>query len=99
MITNSEGCISRFEILGAEEGGEARERLVQPRGVAPSAEHLEPPRLAVEARLDAADELVADEDRQDVVAVLALRRRHVHLEPVAEAEERLGAGAVVPAGV
>ena len=42
-------------------------------------------------RLDAADDPVAGEDRQDVVAVLALRLRHVHLEPVAEVEERLGA--------
>ena len=35
------------------------------------------------------------EDRQDVVAVFALRLRHVHLEAVAEVEERLRAVAVV----
>ena len=49
------------------------------------------PVLRSKTRLDAADEPVAAEDRQHVVAVLALRLRHVHLEPVAEVEERLGA--------
>ena len=51
--------------------------------------------MPVEARLDASDDAVADEDGQDVVAVLALRLRHVHLEAVVEVEERLGAVAVV----
>ncbi len=46
-------------------------------------------------RLDAADDPVAVQDRDDVVAVLALRLRHVHLEPVVEAPEELGARAVV----
>ena len=41
------------------------------------------------------DETVAFQDRQDVVAVLALRRRHVHLEPIAEAEQGLGPVAIV----
>ena len=50
---------------------------------------------AVEPRLGAPGDAVADEQREDVVAVLALRGRHVHLEPVAEPEERLGAVAVV----
>ena len=76
-----------------------RERLVRARRVPPRAEHLELPRLAVEARLDAADEAVAGEDRQDVVAVLALRLRHVHLEAVVEVEERLGPVAVVDEAV
>ena len=52
-------------------------------------------RLAVEDGLDPPDDPVAAQDRQDVVAVLALRLRHVHLEPVVEAPERLGAVAVV----
>ena len=78
---------------------EARERFVGARRVAPGAEHLERPRLPVEARLDATDEAVADEDREDVVAVLALRLRHVHLEAVVEVEERLGAVAVVDEAV
>ena len=51
--------------------------------------------LPVEDRLDAADDPVAAQDREDVVAVLALRLRDVHLEPVEEVPERLGAVAVV----
>src|SRR6187200_1799080 len=86
-------------MLRAEPRAEARERLVGTRGVAPGAEHIELAALAVEPRLDPADEAVADEDGQDVVAVLPLRPRHVHLEPVAEVEERLGAVAVVDQSV
>ena len=41
------------------------------------------------------DDPVAAQDRQDVVAVLALRGRDVHLEPVEEAPERLRPVAVV----
>ena len=51
--------------------------------------------LAVEARLDPTDDPVADEDRQHVVAVLPLRLRDEHLQPVAEPEQRLGAVAIV----
>src|SRR5262249_9766179 len=40
-------------------------------------------------------EAAAARDGRDVVAVRALRLRHVHLEPVAEAPEKLGAIAVV----
>ena len=61
--------------LGAEEGREAVERFVEAGRVAPRAEHSERPALAVEERLDAADQAVADEDREHVVAVLALRLR------------------------
>src|SRR5262245_21955990 len=82
-------------MLRAEPRAEARQRLVGTRRVAPGAEHLELAGPPVEPRLDPADEPVADEDRQDVVAVLPLRLRHVHLEPVAEVEERFGAVAVV----
>ena len=82
-------------LSGAEPRGELVERLVEARRVAPRADELERLRLAVEARLRAADDLVADEEREHVVAVLALRLRHVHLEAVAEAPERLGAFAVV----
>src|SRR5438477_735659 len=56
-------------------------------------------RLAVEHRLDAADEVVAAQDRQHVVAVLPLGFRHVHLEAVAEAEQRPGAITVVDQAV
>ena len=51
--------------------------------------------LRSKTRLGAADDAVADQERQDVVAVLALRLRHVHLEAVVEVPERLGAVAVV----
>ena len=54
---------------------------------------------SVEDGLDAADQLGAAEDRQDVVAVLALRLRHEHLEPVVEAEQRLRAVAIVDQAV
>jgi len=43
--------ISADDALGAEEGGEARECLVEPRRIAPGAEHLERLRCPVEARL------------------------------------------------
>jgi hypothetical protein len=58
--------------LCAEEGGEAGEGFVGARGVVPGAEHLQGSRLPIEARLDPADEAVADEDGEDVVAVLPL---------------------------
>ena len=48
-----------------------------------------------ERRLDAADDTVAFQDREDVVAVLALRLRHVHLEAVEEVPQLVRAGAVV----
>ena len=68
-------------------------------GVAPRAEELEGLRLAVEAGLRSPDDAVADEERQHVVAVLALRLRHVHLEAVEEVEERVRAVAVVDQAV
>src|SRR3954469_12669811 len=86
------GCRSRS---GREPALELGQRLVQPRGVAPGVQHLERAGLAVEARLGAPDDLVADEQRQDVVAVLALRLRDIHLQPVAEAPEGLRAVAVL----
>ena len=57
------------------------------------------PALAVDDRLGPSDEAVADEERQDVVAVLALRRGDVHLEAVEEVPQRLGAVAVVDQAV
>src|SRR5581483_5040280 len=74
---------------------ERGERLVEARGVAPGAAELELTRSPVEHGLRAPDDAVPDEDRQHVVAVLALRLGDVHLEPVAEVEERFGAVAVV----
>ena len=46
-------------------------------------------------RVDAADQSVAVQDREDVVAVLSFRNGDVDLDPVAEIPERLGAGTVV----
>src|SRR5204862_5699996 len=51
--------------------------------------------LPVEGRIDPPDQPVAPEDRQHVVAVLPLRLRDIHLEPVEELEERVRAVAVV----
>src|SRR3954453_20707519 len=92
-------CGSRSRWRRLEPALERGQRLVQPGGVAPGAEQLERPGLAVEARLGAADQLVAYEQRQHVVAELALRPRDVHLQAVAEVPERLGAGAVVDQAV
>ena len=52
-------------------------------------------RRPVERRVDATDQRGAVEDREHVVAVLALRLRDVHLEPVAEPEQLRGALSVV----
>ena len=52
-------------------------------------------RLAVQHRIDAADQAVAAEDGEDVVPVLPLRFGHVHLQPVAVIPERFCAVAVV----
>src|SRR5215467_9903832 len=91
-VSNSIGLIlvSTLDLPGTQERGQRFERLVQPRGITPRTEQLERSRLAVEARFGTPNEAVADEQRQDVVAVLALGLRHVHLEPEAEVEERLG---------
>ena len=64
------------------------------RRVSPCAEHPERAGGPVEPRLGPPHEPVADEDREHVVAVLALGGRDVHLEAIAEAEERLGPVAV-----
>ena len=86
--------------LGAEEGGEARERLVERARCRP---RRRAPRASSSSGRSAArcDPTISspDEDRQDVVAVLPLRLRHVHLEAVVEVEERLGAVAVVDQAV
>src|SRR5439155_15810120 len=74
-------------------------RFPQSRGIAPGAEHLERASPAVKTRLGSADQMIAFEQRQDVVAELALRLRHVHLEPVVEAEQRFGSIAVVDEAV
>src|SRR3954453_14427345 len=74
-----------------EEGGELVQRLVEPGRVAPGAEQLERVPAAVEPRLRASGDAVAGEQREDVVAVLALRGGDVHLEPIAETEQRLRA--------
>src|SRR5205809_95036 len=56
--------------LSPEEKFELRKHPVQPGGVSPGAEQLELSCLAIKPRLGAADEPVAGQERQDVVAVL-----------------------------
>ena len=53
----------------------------------PEIENVDPGLLAVDARLDPADEAIAKENRQDVPAPAALRRRYEELPDVVEAEE------------
>ena len=52
------------------------------------------PACAVGLEVDPRDEPVAEQERQHVVAVHALGRRHVDLDPVAEAEQPLDARAL-----
>src|SRR6478672_2594491 len=85
--------------LGPEKDRQLAECLVQPGGVAPGSEQLELACLAIEARLRATRQPVSDQEREDVVAVLAFRGRDVHLEPVPKAEERFGPSAIVDEAV
>src|SRR5579871_1148763 len=82
-----------------EPAGEARERPVEGRRLdallPPHALNVQLSRLAVVDGLDAPDHTVAAQDREHVVAVLALRLRNVHLEAVAKVPELLGPVAVV----
>src|SRR5207244_3569645 len=57
--------------IRTEEESKAGQPLVQARSIAPGAEHVEALRLGIEARLDAADDLVSDENGEDVVTELA----------------------------
>jgi hypothetical protein len=59
--------------------------LVHP-GLRPGALHQHCPVGAVGLEVDTSDQLVAEQERQHVVAVLALRGRGVDLDPVLEAE-------------
>ena len=59
-------------------------------GSAKAPRHPQDARLAVALEVDPGDQAVAEEEGEDVVAVDALRRRHVDLDPVAEVEEALG---------
>src|SRR5579859_555795 len=90
---------SSLDPIRPDERGQAPERLVEidrTRALLPPHPlHAQRPVAPVEDRLDAPHEPVALEDREDVVAVLALRRRDVHLEPVEEIPEGLGPVAVV----
>ena len=82
--------------MGLERRGEAvdepglRQRIeaVLP----PQAEDPERARLALDPRLDPADEPIAEEDRQDVVAPATLRGRDVDLPDVVEVEQACAAG-------
>ena len=51
-------------------------------------------RLAVGLEIDSRDEVLAEQERQDVIAVRPLLGRHVDLDAVAEAEQPLGAAAL-----
>src|ERR1041385_5201636 len=53
----------------------------------PQAEHLDPAFLAIDAWLDSADEPVAEEDREDVVAPAALLRLEEPLPHELEVEQ------------
>ena len=75
--------------LNVEEGGERSERLVEPARVSPGTLQAQTSRRTVDDRLRTPDDPVADEEREDVVPVLALCGRHVHLQAVAKVEERL----------
>ena len=72
------GCERRHETVGRE-----RVEVVLP----PEAGDPENPRLAVDARLDPADEAIVEVERQDVVAPPSLGRRDVDLPEVVEAVE------------
>src|SRR3984957_2081892 len=50
--------------------------------------------LAVGLQIEPGDELVAKQERKDVVAVLALVGRRINLDPVVEVEEPQRAGAL-----
>src|SRR6478672_13113007 len=91
--------VTVLDLPDIEEVSKACKRLVRARRISPGTEDLERLRLSVEPRLDATDESVPDEDRQDVVAVLALRLWHVHLESVPEVEQLLRAVAIVDQAV
>src|SRR2546423_1726234 len=84
------GCV---DPICPEERREAAQRLIERNrldaGLPPDAVHAEHTGLPLEHGLDPPHEPVAAEDRQDVVPVLALRLRHVHLEAIAEVEQRL----------
>ncbi len=58
----------------------------------PRRPHLQHPGRAVGLDVDPADQRVAEQERQHVVAVDPLRRRQVDLDLVAEAEQPLGPG-------
>src|SRR5438067_2793806 len=86
-----------------EEGGEAAERAVERHGLRPGLPvhgvDAKDAGLAIENGVDAPDQAIAAQNRQHVVAVLALRLRHVHLEPVVKPEQRLGPVTVVDEAV
>src|SRR4051794_21858216 len=65
----------------------------------PGSEDAQHPGPAIVERLDPPDDAVAPQDRQDVVAVLALCLRDVHLEAVEEVPEGERAVAVVDQAV
>ena len=75
--------------LGAQLGGDVA--VVDPR-LAPRALDEQRRVRPVGLEVDATDQLVAEQERQHVVPVLAPRRRRVDLDPVVEAEHPLGAG-------
>jgi hypothetical protein len=53
----------------------------------PQAEHLHPVAVAVDPRLDATDEVVAEDDRKHVVAPTAFRTLEKALPDIVEVEQ------------
>src|SRR6202035_5780020 len=94
--------------LGADRLGETRDCRFEGRAAAgaeldarlpPDLADLQPTLVAAELGVGPADQAVAFEDGEDVVAVDAPRARHEGLEAVVEAEEALGAAAVAEDGI
>src|SRR6478609_5783779 len=89
------------DVFGAEDAGQARERRVErvvevrpDSGLGVERLHDEAAFAAVVLEVGTADQAVAPEERQDVVAVHALVLALVDLDHVAEAEDPLEVGAV-----
>src|SRR5680860_1345315 len=84
---------SRFRAdnpLRPQKSAQVGHYFVEASGVTPRPQQLKLTCLAIETRLGATDQAVADEYREHVIAELALLLRNIHLEPVAKLEQSLG---------
>jgi hypothetical protein len=77
---------SRLAVEGAPRGGGRRRSGREP-ALEVHAAHLEPPRLAMNLRVEPADELPVMEDRQAVIPMHALVARCIDLDPIVETEQ------------